>query len=323
MSSFMYSLFNSYAGLAFCLVAGLTYVVMQLLDNSDHRIQKRISEESRSKQSFVKREKKVQHRLSQFIIKLVPSLGTKQLSSNGTDHNQLADRLRSAGYYQPQAVPIFVGMTLLLAVLPTPCALILLTFSYLTPEQAVWIALIGGGIGMLLPGLWLDRQKKRRLILLVKAIPDFLDLLITCMASGLSLEAAIKRVSDEIGHAHPLLRSELTRVQNEMNLGESVDNAMLSFAERTGCKPIKSLAVLCQQSRKYGTKISEALRAHADLLRTQRELLAEERAQKATVKILLPVLFLIFPAVFVVLAGPAAIGIWENLASPVEVTDVE
>jgi tight adherence protein C len=172
----------------------------------------------------------------------------------------------------------------------------------------LWGSFIGG-IGMTLPAVWLDRRIRHRQQLLRHAFPDFLDLMIVCLESGLSLPGAIQQVSDELRIAHPTLASELNIIQREIDLGFSVDSSLRRFAERSGFEGVRTLGTFIRESQRLGTELADALRQHAEMSRAQREAAAEEVAQKASVKILLPTMLLILPAVFVVLAGPAAIQI--------------
>jgi tight adherence protein C len=175
--------------------------------------------------------------------------------------------------------------------------------------------LAAGGIGALAPGFWLDRRISVRHVSLRRSLPDFLDLMNVCLEAGLSLQETIRRVNDELQLAHPILAYELDIVQRDIDLSCSIDQALRKFAVRTDCEGIRTLSTFIRESQRFGTQITDALRNHADMLRSQREQLAEESAQKAAVKILLPTLLLIFPAIFVVLVGPAAIQIQEAFAT--------
>lgn len=228
--------------------------------------------------------------------------------------NQLRQRLLHAGYASSAAVSVYVTLQFGLAL-----ALFVVAFWACrlagVPSADLLLLAAGAACGAyLVPGLWLQRRKARRQRILNRSLPDFLDLLVACLEAGLSLEAVIQRVTQELNFAHPLLAAEMTRVQREIELGAPPDRALQSFAERTDSDVIRALATVCHQARRYGANISATLRIHADMLREQREQQAEEAAQKASVKILFPTLLCLFPAIFVVLAGPAAIQIAENFS---------
>lgn len=162
-------------------------------------------------------------------------------------------------------------------------------------------------VGAVLPNLRLDRIIARRKLKLQLSLPDFLDLTIVCLGGGMSLQETIRRVGDELRLAHPVLATELSIVRRDVELGATIDQALRRFAKRSNYDGIRTLSTFIREAQKFGTQIDEALRSHADMMRTRREQMAEERSQKASVQILLPTLLLIFPATFVVLVAPAVI----------------
>lgn len=223
-------------------------------------------------------------------------------------------RLIHAGIYSTSALGVFFAVKLALMILPPLTAILLVYQGFFDPRLGIPIGCTIGAAGMILPSFWLDRRIARRKSTLRRSLPDFLDLVIVCMEGGLSSEATFRRVSDELRLAHPLLANEMTLVVRDMELGVSLDVALRSFADRSDDENIRTLATFIREARRFGTSLTQALRTHADMLRTQREQLAEMKAQKASVKILLPTLLFIFPAVFVVLVGPAIIQIQEAFA---------
>jgi len=138
---------------------------------------------------------------------------------------------------------------------------------------------------------------------------------VACLGGGLSVQAALKQVAEELKLAHPELSAELNIVLREIELGGTLDHALAQLAARTGMDELRTLRSFVQQTTKFGTTITDALGQLAEMLRIQREQRAEELAQKAAVKILFPTMLFIFPTVFVVLAGPAAIQIKEGLTA--------
>jgi tight adherence protein C len=140
-----------------------------------------------------------------------------------------------------------------------------------------------------------------------------LDLVVACLGGGSSVQAALRQVAEELKLAHPELSAELQIVLHEIELGRTLDHALSQLATRTGLEELRTLRSFVQQTTKFGTTITDALAQLAEMLRIQREQRAEELAQKAAVKILFPTMLFIFPTVFVVLAGPAAIQIQQGL----------
>ncbi len=218
-------------------------------------------------------------------------------------------RLARAGLFSPKALPLFFVVRLIAMALPIAAGLVAYYFGLI--GQFTELVLCGSlsAFGFIAPSLWIERRINHRQRALRRALPDFLDLMIVCLESGLSMQGAVKRVSDEINTAHPMLGAELGIVQRDMTLGSAVDLSFRNFADRTGLDVVRTLSTFINHSRRFGSELVDAFRSYADMLRYEREQRAEEQAQKASVKILIPMLLLILPAVFVVLAGPAAIQI--------------
>jgi tight adherence protein C len=139
--------------------------------------------------------------------------------------------------------------------------------------------------------------------------------MIVCLEGGLSLQETLRRVNEELQLAHPVFAAELSVVQQDIDVCASPDQALKRWAARTDFEGIRTLSTFIRESQKFGTQITDALRNHAEMMRSQREQCAEENAQKAAVKILIPTLLLIFPAIFVVLVGPAVIQIQQAFAA--------
>ncbi len=157
----------------------------------------------------------------------------------------------------------------------------------------------------MLPYLYVDGRVKKRQQELKKALPDTLDLLVVCVEAGLGLNQALVRVSEEVDRISPEMSDELTVVNLEIRAGTPRDEALRRLGERTGVDDIRSLTSMLLQTDRFGTSIADALRVHADTLRSKRMQSAEEAAAKTTVKMLFPLIFFIFPAIFVVLVGPS------------------
>jgi tight adherence protein C len=171
--------------------------------------------------------------------------------------------------------------------------------------KALPISLVLFFIGMIGPSFWLDRRKKSRQMTLRRGLPDALDVLTICLDGGLGLQAGVKRVSDELASAHPVLGAELKIVDREIQLGRGPGEALHHFAQRTDLEEALSLASVVGQSERFGASLVKSIRSHSETLRIKRKQKAEEKAQKASTMILIPTLLLIFPAVFVILLAPA------------------
>jgi tight adherence protein C len=171
--------------------------------------------------------------------------------------------------------------------------------------QASYWGAAGAAVGYLIPGLWLSVAGQKRRRILRKGMPDALDLLVLCMDGGLSLNAAMQMVIEELD-AHPELSTELGIVHREIQMGLPTGQALRKFADRCDLADVRDLASIILQAEKLGASISQTLRNFADSYRLERHQKAEETAQKAAVKVLFPTLLCIFPAMFIVLMGPAA-----------------
>jgi len=179
---------------------------------------------------------------------------------------------------------------------------------WLLPPGTGWIlALIAGAIGYQLPSLVLHRMIKARQKLIQNGLPDALDLFIICLEAGSSLDQAIIKASNELDVAHPALTEELRMLSIETRAGKTRLEAFRNFAARTGVDDVRALVSMLVQSDRFGTSVAQALRVHADTARTKRRQRAEERAAKLGVKLVFPLVFLLFPALYVVMLGPAVL----------------
>jgi tight adherence protein C len=232
-----------------------------------------------------------------------------RLLPSGPELNHVADRLTRAGLDSPNAPSLYFAARLVGFLVPSLVGLLLVWTDAVPATGGLVGGAAAGGLGYMIPGVWLNARVANRKLILRRGIPDVLDLMIVCLKSGLSLPGTIQRVTEEISIAHPLLGTELRVVQREIELGASIERAFRDFAMRAELDVLRSLSTLIRESQRFGAELVVALRTHAENMRYQREQNAEEQAQRASVKILFPMLLLILPAVFVVLAGPAAIQI--------------
>jgi tight adherence protein C len=220
----------------------------------------------------------------------------------------LRTRLVHAGYGHPLATTCFMILrlsTVILLGLAVGLGVWLL-FKLPMIRVATW-AVAGAGTGYLLPSILLARQITRRQNRLQKGLPDAVDVLVLCLEGGLGFHAAMQWVADELDAAHADLGAELAMVYRDMQMGLPAGEAFQSFADRTGLESARDLAALLMQSDKLGVGLAKTLRSYSETARRQRRMKAEESAQKAAVKILFPTLIFIFPAIFIVLIGPAAL----------------
>jgi tight adherence protein C len=215
---------------------------------------------------------------------------------------KLQKRLVAAGYRGREAVVVFFGIRVVFAI-----AMFLLCVSPLVKRPSLILALAGCGVAYIVPGIVLARMAKRRQHRIRLGLPDALDLLIVSVEAGLGLDQAIQRVADELAFAHKDLTDELKLINFEIRAGKARAEALQNLASRTGLDDVASLVTMLVQTDKFGTSVAQALRVHADTLRTKRRQRAEEAAAKTGAKMVFPLVICIFPAIWVVTVGSVVI----------------
>jgi tight adherence protein C len=179
--------------------------------------------------------------------------------------------------------------------------------SPLVGRPNVFLALGVAAVGYLLPTMALGRLAKKRQHRIRLSLADVLDLLVVSVEAGLGLDQALQRVGEELATTHKDLSDELRLINLELRAGKARSEALRNLADRTGVDDLSSLAAMLIQTDKFGTSVAQSLRVHSDTLRTKRRQRAEEAAAKTGVKMVFPLVFCIFPAIWVVTIGPAAI----------------
>lgn len=236
---------------------------------------------------------------------MLPRLGGLMLADEHGSAN-LRTRLAHAGINGRNGVRVFMGAKLLLMLVFTALAAVAPFVSgTLSFSTAVLICVAASAAGMFGPNLWLRYRIEHRQRLLRRGIADALDMFVLCLEGGVSLNAAIARVAEELHAVHPLMGDELRVIERSIQLGLSAGEAFREFGERSGLQDVRDLAAVILQSERFGASLVKTLQTHADWFRMERQQRAEERAQQCAVKILFPTLLCIFPAIFVVLLGPA------------------
>ena len=232
--------------------------------------------------------------------------------SSDADEMRATKRLLiSAGYRSAKAPVLFTGAKVMLAILVVSLVAMIPSkmMGFPATNTLIFYYLLSATCGYYVPSMWLRRAIANRQDDLQRAVPDALDLMVVCVEAGLGLDQAIARVGDEIKQAHPALGDELNILSLELRAGVQRQEALRNLAHRTNLEELKNLVALLVQTDRFGTSIGQALRVHADSMRTTRRLRAEELAAKLPVKLLLPLIFFIFPSMFVVTIGPAVIRI--------------
>ncbi len=252
------------------------------------------------------------HTLKKFAVSLAQLFTPKK----GKEVAKIRTQLEYVGYTHPNALKLFFGSKFLLSLLGAGLAYIVLSFmpDYSSSRRLIAIC-TAGFTGMVIPNKILEYYCNKHLNTLRKAFPDSLDLLLVCVEAGLGLNAAIQRVANELAVSHPDLSSQYARVNEEIQVGVDRVRALKNFAVRTQLEDAENLVNLLAQSVKYGTSIAETLRIFAAELRDKRVQSAEEQAAMVGTKLIFPLVLCIFPAFFIVIVGPAVLGVMKALAS--------
>jgi len=217
-------------------------------------------------------------------------------------------RLVLAGYRKDIHVNILYGSKVI-----TPILLaILVTVTGLYEEGPFFVYALALGLGFLVPDYYLGYRISARQFKIKLALPEALDLLVICIEAGLGLDQAILRVSQELQISQPELTDEFNLLNLEQRAGRPRAEAWKNLADRTDVESVRGLVSMLMQADHFGTSIANSLRVHSDVLRTQRRQEAEEQAAKTTVKLVFPLVFFIFPSLFLVVLGPSMIKLLES-----------
>ncbi|HEX7175516.1 MAG TPA: type II secretion system F family protein [Pyrinomonadaceae bacterium] len=222
---------------------------------------------------------------------------------------KLQKQMLQAGYRSPDAATVFRSVQLILmAVLPG----IVFTLCYALGRPLnnffIW-GFVALALGFYLPRLYLRRRLVGRQQRITWGLADALDLMVICVEAGLGLNAALKRVGEELKDVHPEIHHEFELVNLEINVGRSRDEALHNLAERTGVDDIRSFVALMIQADKFGSSIGRAVRIFSDSLRTKRRQRAEQAAQKAALKLLFPLTMFLFPTIIIAVLGPSILNL--------------
>lgn len=245
--------------------------------------------------------------------KAAPALSKALESKDELTVSNLKLRLANAGFSKPNAARNYLAIK----VVALGAGLFFGggygLFAQGLTKDGLYAFIIGGGLGYYLPEavLWFLKSARQQKIFL--QLPDALDLLVVCVEAGLGLDAGMRRVSEELATGCPEICSEMTTANLQLQMGKARREVLHELGTRTGVDDVRALAAILIQADKFGSSIAQALRVQSDSMRTKRRQLAEEKAAKTAVKMIFPLVLFIFPGIFVVLVGPAAIQIMEKM----------
>ena len=242
--------------------------------------------------------------LARVILGQVGKYGPKQSAE------RLRTNLQQAGNPGNMTPVMFSGIRMVLFVLLLAITGAVTFGQGMETPKALMYTAVGGALGYLLPGMWLGQQIKKRKHNIVKALPDALDLLTISVEAGLAFDLALMRVADKWDNE---LSNEFKRVLTDTRLGRARRDALKDMAQRTGVEDVQTFTAAIIQAEQLGVSIGKILRIQSDQMRIRRRQRAEEAAHKAPIKMLIPMAFLIFPSLFVVILGPAVPRLMESL----------
>ena len=238
------------------------------------------------------------------ISKVVANVGQYGIARGDS---ALAQRLSAAGFRGSNASRLFLGVRTILSFGPALLVLVPQISSGKPIGKSLWLALVLWGIGHLGSNLWLRWRAERRTRQISDALPDALDLMVTCLEAGLGLAATIARVGEERATLDDALGIEMSQVSFELRSGRSREEALRALGDRNGVEDLKSLAALIIQSDRLGASMAKTLRVHSDMVRTKRRQRAEEAVRKLPIKVLFPLATLLLPPLFIAVMGPAVL----------------
>lgn len=298
---------------AFIAISAGLWSIVSIFSKQSSRASKRL-EEWRDPFARQKRDSGGQaNAVSDIFEKAAPAMSKALESSSELEQSNLKTRLANAGFSKPNAVRNYLAVKLMSLVLGT---LFGGTYGFVSAgigKDSMMALFIGGGFGFYLPELILTLLKSSRQQKIFLQLPDALDLLVVCVEAGLGLDAGMRRIAEELGASAPEVCSELTTSNMQLQVGKPRREVLHDLGVRTGIDDMKALVAILIQSDRFGSSIAQALRVQSDSMRVKRRQLAEEKAQQTAVKMIFPLVLFIFPGIFVVLVGPAAIQLMENM----------
>jgi tight adherence protein C len=270
-------------------------------------------EDDEEKSQLLDKDRKKSEALALVLERATNPLANTVRPKNEKELGKLRERLMHAGFRRESAPTVFKGLQLISACVGLFFGGVvgLLTVGV---EMGLLIrVLIGGAAMYFIPELILGFMIKRRKEGIFLGLPDALDLMVVCVEAGLGLDQAMRKVADELRKSYRFIADEFAVSNAQMQLGRTRSEVLQALGYRSGVDDLKQLASILIQADKFGSSVAQALRVQSDSMRVRRRQMAEEKAAKTAVKLIFPLVLFIFPGIFVVLVGPAAITMINNL----------
>lgn len=300
-------------GMVVASIALIIYALWPRDGEEGEAIKRRMSGRKSKSDGPDAREKARESVAKRVVDKVAPIALRQSTRRSAEDISKLRQKLAMGGLRAESAPSTFLASKTIVAVLAGIIATAYVLAKGVPLMTAAGYIMIAGGLGFLAPDFWLNSAIAKRKEKIRMSLPDTLDTLVISVEAGLGLDAAFQRAGDELKNVHPVLAEELQLVTLESQMGVPRSEALTNFATRSGLDEVRSFVAIINQAERFGSSVSRALRNQSAALRVKRRQRAEEKAQKTTVKLMAPLILFIFPAIMVVLAGPAAIKMIEAL----------
>ncbi len=298
---------------AFVAISCVAWVLLGLFTSKKTRASQRL-EELRDPRSRKRRDED-NGSVKNVLEKAAPALSNVLKPKSEAEQSALKIRLGNAGFSSPNAPRNFLALKFVGFVMGIVFGAIY-GFANMGAESNSWMSLvIGAGAGFYIPEAMLTLMKMSRQQKIFLQLPDALDLLVVCVEAGLGLDAAMRRVSEELANGAPEVCQELATANMQLQMGKHRRDVLHDLGIRTGVDDMRALAAILIQADRFGSSIAQALRVQSDSMRTKRRQMAEEKAQGAAVKMIFPLVLFIFPGIFVILVGPAGIQLMDNIVN--------
>jgi tight adherence protein C len=294
------------------LVAGI-FSLLSLLSNRNSRAVERLDRLSRPASLAEIEDPKAKKDRFQGVMETAKALSGPLMPHSELEQSELKIKLANAGFRSDSAVAVYVGLRVGTLLLFT-----ILGLAFSLPQHGLKAAALKpvvffAGAGFYLPTIVLWFLRKKRMEEVFLTLPDALDLLVVCVESGLGLDAAMRKVCDEMKDHAKVICEEFSLANFQLQMGRPRREVLHDLGVRTGVDDVRSLAAILIQADRFGSSVAQALRVQSDSMRTRRKQLAEEKAAKTAVQLIFPLVLFIFPGIFVVLVGPAAINIMNTM----------
>lgn len=296
-------------------IAAVAWVVISVVARGDQRTEQRLDRIGKMGQpgeAPSAGQNAGAERFQELLEKAAPALA-KPLTPNEEEGSALKIRLANGGWRAENAVQTFLAIKFVVFVLGIIIAVSTVGRAYGLTQNGIVYSFLIIGIGFYIPDFFVKVTVQGRQDQIFRGLPDALDLMVVCVEAGLGLDAAMRKVCEEMGHTFPIISEEFSICNFQLQMGRPRREVLHDLGIRTGVDDMKALAAILIQADRFGSSIAQALRVQSDSMRVRRKQIAEEKAAQTAVQLLFPLVMFIFPSIFIVLVGPAAVKIMQTM----------